>query len=155
MARRRRPPSSTNPRSTDLVRVTRAENAAIGEKPSSKRWKLRGEIITNKSQTYSDRFHHNLQLSERAGRKVTKEALKKGAVRYASAKEQEKVKAAKDARFIRSFVGEMTDADMKVALKWYRVQYPGLDDREKERFRNLFKRYRPDDIRQAFGSVPH
>jgi hypothetical protein len=150
MARRSR---TSTPKASDLVRLTKAENATIGAKPSSKRYKIRGEKIKKKSQTYSDRFHHNLQLSERAGRQVKKEALKRKEVGYASPEVAQRVQDASHARFVRSFIPQMTDADMRLALKWYRVRYSGLTEKEQKQFRNLFARYPRGALRQAFGSA--
>jgi hypothetical protein len=150
MARRSRP---SNPKASDLIRLTKAESKTIGAKPSSKRYKIRGEKITKNSATYSDRFHHSLQLSERAGRKVKKEALKKREVGYASPKAAQRVKDVANARSIRSFVPQMTDRDMRLALKRERVGHNGLSEKEKQQFRNMFARYPRGALRQAFGSA--
>jgi hypothetical protein len=94
-----------------------------------------------------------LQLSERAGRKVKKEALKKREVGYASPEAARRVQDASNARFVRSFIPQMTDADTRLALKWYRVRYSGFTEKEQKQFRNLFARYPRGALRQAFGSA--
>jgi hypothetical protein len=104
-------------KASDLVHLTKEENKRIGAKPTAKRYKIRGEKITKNSTTYSDRFHHSLQLSERAGRQVKKEALKKKEVGYSSPATAQRVKDVANARFVRSFVPQMTDGDMRLALR--------------------------------------
>jgi hypothetical protein len=149
----------TPSRASDLRRLSRDELAKLGLPPRSKRYVATSAgRITSQTPTYSDRFHHQLQLSERTGRKTTKERFTR-AVQTKTAKYKDAATAlrqanARDARTIRAFVPEMTPRDKALALKWHRVGFNGLDAKEKPQFRALFRRYSADAVRQAFGSAP-
>jgi hypothetical protein len=117
-------------------------------------------------QVISERQMTNISREGQFGEKISKERytreIKSGTRKYFSATELRQ-RHAKDARFIKQFVPEMTPADKRVAYKWLDLKRNGkrgadghtagaLAEKEQGRFHALFTRYNRNDIRQLFGS---
>ena len=61
---------------------------------------------------------------------------------------------ARNSRQIREHLPDIAPKDRAVALKHLDKGYYSLTPAEKERFKEMFKRYPADDVRQALGSAP-
>jgi hypothetical protein len=151
--------SSAPSHASDLRRLTRGELAKLGKSRTSKRYVAKSAgRITKRTPTYSDRFHHQLALSERLGRKVSKEQFQRTvetkAAFYKDAATALRQKNARNARTVRYFVPDIAPKDMATALQWHNGGYTGLNSKQKEQFRAFFTRYNADAVRQAFGSAP-
>jgi hypothetical protein len=108
-----------------------------------------GAIISNRKMS-------DLEREKRFGRKVSKEEYTKKVKELSYADKATKLRQdnAKNSRFIRHLLPEITPKDKTVALKYYRTGYGGFTADEKKRFAKMYDRYPVDDVRQALGSAP-
>ena len=111
MAKARSPRRAAPQSSSQLRKMTKAEAQRQGISPDAKRYvATSAKRVTKQTPTYSNRFYHNLQLSEQAGRNITKEnfarAVKKGEFRR-PIKIQQRIKDVSNARFVRSYIPEL------------------------------------------------
>ena|SRR5271157_2701910 len=108
--------------------------------------------------TISERQMANLSREARLGRKISKEtyarAVRKRELSYANPTTALRQTNAKNSRALRQHLPDIAPKDKAVALKFYRVGYRGLTPDEQKRFKEMFNRYAPDDVRQALGSAP-
>jgi hypothetical protein len=133
----------------------------------AKRWRNESNPAFEPGATISDRKMSDIVREGRIGFRVSKENYQKGVVNkrfvYDDATRLRQ-RHAKHGRFISQFLPEMTRADRQTAFKWYDLVDNGdhnpardggpMAKADRERFRNLFKRYNADNVRQAFGSSP-
>jgi hypothetical protein len=61
---------------------------------------------------------------------------------------------ARNSRQLREYLPDIAPKDKVVALKHLDKGYYSLTPDEKKRFKDMFKRYPADDVRQALGSAP-
>lgn len=150
----RRPPTLE---ASSYRKLSKEENRRLGFSEGSKRFVLKGTTPTA-TNTISGRKQHEIALSQRLGQKTSKEQFTKkiatGEAKYRNTQTAERQANAAIARSIRSIVPEMTRKDMQIAIQWEKKGYNRLDDKQKTDFRQLFKTYVADDVRQAFGSAP-
>jgi hypothetical protein len=106
----------------------------------------------------SDRQMSNLLREDRLERKISKEAytkaIRKRKLSYRDVATELRQTNARNSRFIREYLPEITPKDKAIALKFYHVRYDGLSPAEKHRFSEMFRRYPADHVRQALGSQP-
>ncbi len=133
-------------------------------KGTTKSWRNVSNPDFAKGATISDRKMSDMVREKRLGVKVSKEkytkGVKAGTFVYDAATALRQRHAA-DGRFLNQFVPEMTRADRQVAFKWFDLSDKGernpsqrFDRADRQRFKDFFKRYSTDAVRQAFGSEP-
>jgi hypothetical protein len=120
----------------------------------SKRWRNESNLGFAPDATISDRTMSGLAREKRLGERVSKEKFTRGvrAGRYERLDEDRQARASQG-RKIRKEIPEIARQDAAVVIK-FRLEggYQALDDDEKERFENLFKRYDKGAVREALGS---
>jgi hypothetical protein len=140
-------------------------NRALGRRPArrygfvklpgkSKRWRNESNPNFAPDATISDRKMSDLAREERLGERVSKEKFARGVRegRYEHIDQDRQARASQGQK-IRKEIPEIAKRDAAIIIK-FRLEggYDGLDDDEKERFENLFKRYDKDSVREALGS---
>lgn len=139
-------------------RLTREESARMGISYSSKR-RVAANVkrVMPWTAIYTDRRVADIKRERRLGEKTTKEqyqrGVRQGRYRYDNATKTRQVNA-KNSRQIREFLPDIAPKDKVVTLKHLDKGYYSLAPAEKERFKEMFRRYPADDVRQALGSAP-
>lgn len=139
----------------------------IKEPGKAKRWRNESNPAFEPGATISDRKMSDIAREGRIGFKISKEDYQRGVVNKTFVYDEAtrlRQRHAKHGRFISQFVPEMTRADRRPAFKWFDLVDKGdrhpareggpMSRADRERFRNIFKRYNADAVRQAFGSNP-
>jgi hypothetical protein len=120
----------------------------------SKRWRNESNPNFAPDAAISDRTMSGLAREERLGEPVSKEKFTRGVRegRYEHIDEDRQARASQG-RKIRKEIPEIAPRDAAVVIK-FRLEggYDALDDDEKERFENLFRRYDKGAVREALGS---
>ena len=120
----------------------------------SKRWRNESNPNFAADATISDRTMSGLAREERLGERVSKEKFTRGVRegRYEHIDQDRQARASQGQK-IRKEIPEIAPRDAAVIIK-FRPEggYDALDDGEKERFDDLFKRYDKGAVREALGS---
>jgi hypothetical protein len=133
-------------------RLTRAEAAARGVSYSAKR-QVDASVrrVTSSTPIYTERQAVQVRLGTTKER--YQEDIRARRRSYSEATKQQQTNA-KNSRIIREYLPDIAPKDKAVALKHLSGGYHSLTPDEKQRFRDMFKRYPADDVRQALGSAP-
>jgi hypothetical protein len=140
---------------TDYRRLTPTELKRLGYGEGSKRRVLATvKRVTKATPTLTDRKFAELKISNRLGKKTSKEEYRWlvniGKIKPAT----KQARSAKDGRFVRRYISEIAPKHLRLINKWHEEGYEGLTDKEKVAFGKLFKQYSRDAVRQALGSAP-
>jgi hypothetical protein len=140
---------------TDYRRLTPTELKRLGYGEGSKRRVLATvKRVTKATPTLTDRNFAELKISNRLGKKTSKEEYR-GLVNSGKIKPATKqVRSAKEGRFVRRYISEIAPQHLRLINKWHEEGYEGMTGREKVAFGKLFKQYSRDAVRQALGSAP-
>jgi hypothetical protein len=133
-------------------RLTREEAARRGVNYSAKQQvDVSVKRVTKSTPIYSNRQATQARIGTTKERYQTE--IKQGRRSYAplTRKRQEN---ARNSRQIREYLPDIAPKDKAVAFKHLSSGYHSLTPAEKDRFRDMFKRYPADDVRQALGSAP-
>lgn len=138
---------------TKYRRLTREEAALRGVSYSAKR-QVDANIkqVTKSTPIYTNRQATQVRIGTTKERYQTE--VKQGRRSYASEATKTRQRNAKNSRQIREYLPDIATKDKAVAFKHLSSGYHSLTSTEKDRFKDMFKRYPADDVRQALGSAP-
>jgi hypothetical protein len=138
-------------------RLTASELSKLGLTPGSRRYVSRNvKNVTKTTKTISYRQFQNKLTAYKYDEKISRETLTKqrqrGEKTYVS--EQTERTGQKISRLskIRRMIPNIAPVDARLIDKKNQEGWSELTDEEKENFKNLFKRYNADEVREAFGS---
>jgi hypothetical protein len=133
-------------------RLTREEAVRRGVSYSAKR-QVDASLkrVTASTPLYTNRQATQIRLGTTKER--YQEDIRKGRRSY-SAVTRKQQENARNSRQVREYLPDIAPKDKTVALKHLSTGYHSLTQAEKDRFRDMFKRYPADDVRQALGSAP-
>lgn len=134
-------------------RLTRAEAALRGASYDAKR-QVDASVkrVTSSTPIYTERQAVQIRLGTTKER--YQEDIRTRRRSYANETIKTRQINAKNSRTIHEFLPDIAPKDKAVALKHLSGGYHSLTPAEKERFKEMFRRYPADDVRQALGSAP-
>jgi hypothetical protein len=138
---------------TKFRRLTREEAAARGVSYGAKR-QVDASVkrVTASTPLYTERQAVQMRLGT-TKEKFTQD-IKARRRTYSSETTRTRQTNARNSRVVREHLPHIAPKDKAVALKHMRSGYGSLSPADKDRFRNMFKRYPADAVRQALGSAP-
>jgi hypothetical protein len=138
---------------TKFRRLTRAEAEARGVSYTAKRQvDASVERVTPSTPIYTERQAVQARLG--TSKERYQEDIRARRRSYANETIKKQQTNAKNSKIIREYLPDIAPKDKDVALKHLSGGYHSLTHAEKQRFRDMFKRYPADDVRQALGSAP-